>query len=542
MTTRSSVAAGTGIATRISAQAARLGPQLAHVCCKLLLVTLPWGPHWPFSRLDIAAPRNGLLNTGFDLADLLFVGMLLGWATTVLCRRDHVHGVAHWTSGALLLFVLASVLAVFGATSQVAAVHFAVRSAGLALLYICLRRTLVAGLITAGTVAWVLAPGLALNSLLAVAQAVHQNPLGLTWLGEPRMLRTTLGTAVVQVHGRALLRAYGVLPHPNVLGGLTAAALPLVIGLFLHADTNDRRTRQGQRRAAHALSEAFLLLCLALMLAAIVVSYSRSAWLGLLVATGYLVAVRSCNRERNDRARYTRRGQAIVLSSCLVLILLLFVNRDAVGVRLQPASNILERVSIQQRLDLADRSMQVIALRPLTGVGGNNFVLAEERFLHLVAPAKLGLLPVHDTYLLAQTELGPLGSLSWLSLMLAPLLDLGLQERKRNSVAPVRGRTGRQAVPRRILLHIPPSELSSGADDGHTGLEPWRALAGASLVVVAVAGLFDFYIWVNQPVATLWIISLAVFTTVPRGLPADSCHAAPRATPLRDPTRGASGT
>ncbi len=40
---------------------------------------------------------------------------------------------------------------------------------------------------------------------------------------------------------------------------------------------------------------------------------------------------------------------------------------------------------------------------------------------------------------------------------------------------------------------------------------PWQGPAGCSLIVVAVVGLFDWYIWGSEPVAVLWVIALALF-------------------------------
>jgi hypothetical protein len=44
----------------------------------------------------------------------------------------------------------------------------------------------------------------------------------------------------------------------------------------------------------------------------------------------------------------------------------------------------------------------------------------------------------------------------------------------------------------------------------------WQGLAGCSLIVVAVVGLFDWYIWGNgpgnEPVAVLWVVALALFS------------------------------
>jgi O-antigen ligase len=505
------------------------GQRLAHACCLLLLLTLAWGPHWPFSRAGLVAPPAGLLNAAFDLADLLLVGILAGWGIALVTGRDHVQMRPLWIGGLLLLFSVASALAMVHAQDHAAAQRFAVRSAGLTALYLYLRRGIEAGRLTPAMVAVWLVPGMSLNGLLAIAQAMHNDPLGLRWLGEPQMLRTTLGTAVIQVHDQPLLRAYGVMPHPNVLGGLLAAAVPLVAGRIMGAASKPPvrwRTRGGVAR------DILLLLCLALMAAGLVLSFSRSAWLGLLCGVIYLLMCRA-----GAVRRPARRTMLIGAGIGLVVTALLAIDWDAVSVRLWPPGNRLEWFSVQQRLSLLRTSFEVIARHPLMGVGGNNYALAAAPFLARGANAQL---PVHSTYLLAQAELGPLGSVAWLVLMGLPALELARRMGRRRAGFPspsvsatsagplarkqgtgmegsdtVSGAGAATTLRRGTWMLDPgacaPSMAATGEPRGVSSAERWHALAGCSLVVTAVVGLLDFYVWVNEPVAVLWIVALAVF-------------------------------
>ena len=481
----------------------QLGWDLARWCGALLLLTLVWGPHWPLSRIGLPSLSHGVLNNGFDLADLLLIILLSGWGSALACQTARPDLRPLWVSVPLVCFTVASWLAVFSALDPAAALRFAIRSTGLLLLYLALRTRSVATnapLVTPRQATLWLLPGLVLNGLLALAQYIHQNPLGLVWLYEPQMRLTDSGTAIVLQHGHRVLRAYGVLPHPNVLGGLVAAAIPMVATLLLigargaepvvistmlaqlFLSTSTRRegalsppsltlSAQGKMRYGIAL-------CLFLLLLVIASSYSRSAWVGLVGgalfgAMRIWIADETLRRrwpEMLDRYRRTLRRGAIVVA--LLFAGLLFMAWSVGGSRLDLSANKLESLSIQQRFFLQDLTFKVIAWRPLTGVGGNNLVLAEARFRTLGRGQTTGLLPVHNTYLLAAAELGPLGALSWVLLMGAPVIGL-------------RGR-GRQE------------------------LEWWQVAAGCSLIVVAVVGFFDFYIWVNEPVAVLWVLCLSM--------------------------------
>jgi len=513
---QSAVTAGPDVFARTRVRAGSLGLALAQTCCFLLILTLVWGPHWPFYGFGITTPHFGILDTDFDPADFFFVGIVAGWGLALVSGQDRIDLSPRWISGPLLLFALACGLAGIGALNQATAIQFAIRSAGLAALYFYLRRSLGAGRIAPATLALWLAPGLAFNGLLAIAQTVHQNWLGLAWLGEPYRLRDFPPTPVILIHGRRFLRAFGLLPHANVLGGLLAAALPLVAGSLMPADARgSAATARGR-----TVRDALLLLGVALMAAGIILSFSRSAWLGLLSGGLYLLVRRFIGKRKAVHWTVTKRGVLIVAGIALVIGGLLLVEWDAVSVRLQPASNRLERASIQQRLSLLDLSFTIISWRPLTGVGGDNFALAAGRFLPANQRDQSSFYPVPNTYLLAQAELGPLGAIAWLELMLVPLVGLALLGTRRRPVLSWERR------PARVLSRQRGRQDAGAPRNEVSAWMPWQGPAGCSLIVVAVVGLFDWYIWGSEPVAVLWVIALALF-----GAPA--CE--PRM--LRQPTR-----
>jgi O-antigen ligase len=463
------------------------GLTLAHGSCLGLFLTLPWGPHWPFGHFGLSVPLPGLIDSNFGLADLFLIGLAIGWSLALIAGRDCLRIRPLWIGILLLLFAFSACLAVFPALDRAAALHFAVRILSLALLYFFLSGAFAAGRLTTHTVAAWLAPGIALNGCVAVLQTIDQNPIGLTWLAEPRLLRTTPGTAVILVHGVRVLRAFGVMPHANVLGGLLSGALPLVAApllragletgwagrahVWLHNRDSDRRVDSSP--ITRLPIRIMLASCVVLTAAGVVLSFSRSSWVGL--SAGILYVIWWGVRRRRS---VTHRALLIGAGFLLITAGLLVLERDAVLVRLRPESNRLERLSLQERLALQTLTLNVIAWRPLTGVGGNNDALAEARFLQLPADDRTHLYPVHNTYLLAQAELGPLGSGSWLALMLIPFI--GMYRRQWQNMG-----------------------LST-------------ALAGSSLVVVAVAGLFDYFLWTSGPVALLWVTALARFS-VPEG-------------------------
>jgi hypothetical protein len=96
--------------------------------------------------------------------------------------------------------------------------------------------------------------------------------LNMKWPGvlDPSMR----GASVVQLaNGLRVLRAYGTLPHPNILGGLVFITLLGPISLFL-----------ANKKPNYP---ALILLCLGIIL--ISLTFSRSAWLALISFAGILI-------------------------------------------------------------------------------------------------------------------------------------------------------------------------------------------------------------------------------------------------------------
>src|SRR5690242_9169428 len=92
----STASAGPAIVVRVRARAGRAGLWLAQACCCVLVVTLAWGSHWPLGPLGLAAPPYGVFDSVFDLADVLFVGIVAGWGLALLSGQDRIGFSPRW--------------------------------------------------------------------------------------------------------------------------------------------------------------------------------------------------------------------------------------------------------------------------------------------------------------------------------------------------------------------------------------------------------------------------------------------------------------
>ncbi|MCB0031187.1 MAG: O-antigen ligase family protein, partial [Anaerolineales bacterium] len=238
------------------------------------------------------------------------------------------------------------------------------------------------------------------QSIVAGLQFWRQDDLGLYWLGEVDLNRYPGGGSILAVGEQFWLRAYGLTNHPNLLGGFLALAILLLLGGSL---------RPG--RLAWPLRLGLLLGC-----AALVLSFSRAAWLGLLA--GFLFLALLLGSRAAWRQQY---GRSLLLGAafcCVGGLLALIPTRELLFTRLQPTVNEFETRSLSERDALQAAAWVAYGAAPWTGVGAGNGTVAVAPLIGeqaAVAPQ-----PVHQVPLLLLLELGPAGAALWLLLMILP--------------------------------------------------------------------------------------------------------------------------
>lgn len=241
--------------------------------------------------------------------------------------------------------------------------------------------------------------GAFIQVVIGLGQYLRQGDLGLGVLGEPKLGADYFNIAKIDLGGAKILRSYGTLPHANVFGGYLFICTALLIKTL---------NRDNLYKYAHFLV-AFLI--------GLLVSFSRSAWLALLI---FLLVIWGLKAVKIN-------WKQLLLSLVLLVFVLVVFSLDQV---------ILSRIlnfslaSWDERLIFSGVAREIITHNYLLGIGGGNFILAMPMFaVENLAPWLYQ--PAHNFFLLALSELGVAGLLLWLGIWLTVVkMVLFYQHRK----------------------------------------------------------------------------------------------------------------
>jgi O-antigen ligase len=350
----------------------------------LIVLAVPFG--------SLRQVRVGVMNVG--AAEVLVALVLVAWLMRMVARRE-----IRWRWPPLSLPLLgllgAMLLSTLVATSLQHSIKEIIKWGEVLVLYLMVSNEMderwIKGLLFA-----ILGTG-ALVALHGIYQFLFQ-----------------VGPEEFVLFGR-FMRAYGTFEQPNPYAGYLGLTLPLAVGLVAATFLSDREKVSGW----------WLIWaggCGALMLAALIMSWSRGAWLGFAAAIAIMTL-----------AVILRRGRAAVL--ILFFLFLTFYFLLAGGLNLLPQA-IMQRFSdFVPYLDLVDvRGMEItdanfavlermahwqsaLAMwtdHPWLGVGVGNYEVAYTYYALPLWTFPLG--HAHNYYLNIAAEAGVLGLLAYLLL------------------------------------------------------------------------------------------------------------------------------
>lgn len=288
------------------------------------------------------------------------------------------------------------------------------------------------------------------QSMFALGQFALQESPSSSWFGLAYHSSRQLGDAVVEVGDQRWLRAYGAFPHPNVLAAFLSFGLFSCLSLM--------------RRALSKKVVWLLLGAWSCMLAGLFFTFSREVWIG--TAIGFGVATYYCRKYQWRGTGISPSVMACVIAFfCIASLSIIYWEPLAGRLGLGGQSR-LERKSISERVQSYKDGWSLIRTSPLIGTGmlQSSYALYRlDETNHSVRPA-YAYQPPHNVFFLILTELGAIGAFLFACSIIALLIRF---RRQSNAYNP---------------------------------------LFAGTMMMIAVAGMFDHFFWTLQSgVLIVWM-------------------------------------
>lgn len=244
-----------------------------------------------------------------------------------------------------------------------------------------------------------------IQAIIGIFQFIYGHSLGLHLFGESIVSRETSGVAKLVVDGAKHIRAYGTFPHPNIMAGfLIIPLMVLLVNLFIRwwpkfffnlisLEKRNRSKFVARETNLSQISTFLILVFLSIIGLGFILTFSRSAFLGLFMILVFIVFSLLL------KIGYKQKYWTVILSAAIILAgFLYFIGHD---------TSLFSDQSIRERNSYVNVSREIISEHPLVGIGIGQFVLNE----YSKNPTLEGwqYQPVHNIYLLISSELGIIG-------------------------------------------------------------------------------------------------------------------------------------
>ncbi|HBI17369.1 MAG: O-antigen ligase-related protein [Candidatus Moranbacteria bacterium GW2011_GWF2_34_56] len=247
---------------------------------------------------------------------------------------------------------------------------------------------------------------ISLHGILGIYQFLNQSVYANKWLGISEHLAWQGGSSVLETSTERFLRAYGGMPHPNILGGFLIIAILLGIGAYLKTSFLEKYWKY------------FLLFIIPINFLALLTTFSRSALLalffGLLVLFSYYIYSKKFIKIKNILFL------SITLFTIGILFFYLFSNLLTNRINI---SSRLEKKSINERHLLIKESQKIITQKSILGTGLGNYTYTILKNKKEIPQEIWRIQPVHNIYLLIFAELGIIGFSLFLFIVIFIIYD-----------------------------------------------------------------------------------------------------------------------
>ena len=241
------------------------------------------------------------------------------------------------------------------------------------------------------------------GSILGLYQFFNQSVFANKWFGISEHFAWQGGVSVIEDASFRFLRAYGNMPHPNILGGFLAIIILLSLGAYFKAHKAEIRWK------------IFLVATLPINFLALLTTFSRSAALALFIG-GILIVFYFLIIEKSKK----KKDFMVIFYALIVLTFIFFTAYGNLISSRAWIDSRLETKSINDRKIYIQEAKKIIAKEPVLGIGLGNYTekISKDKNINWEI---WRIQPVHNIYLLIFSEIGIIG---FSTLMLFIVLNL----------------------------------------------------------------------------------------------------------------------
>ncbi|MEK7464375.1 MAG: O-antigen ligase family protein [Patescibacteria group bacterium] len=340
----------------------------------------------PFSNV-YTSEHNSAFLYGTDILLLLLIILSSIWLWK---NRGYVFDKTH---ALLIVFLVISFGTIFVAAQQQIAFYSFLRLFASAIGAVLIGFILNSGIVRFADILKAVSASAVLQSIISFFQFTTQGSLGMWFLGETVIREGIQGVARIGVNGVGFIRAYGTMPHANILAGFLVLGLVSLFYLFI----NNNRFIWKAIYAAGIFS----------VLTALALTFSRSGWIVAGVSTLLCFVWGMFQKQyRKDTLRLI--GVVVVCSSFLFITL-----GWAIFSRTHLSVN---EGSVKDRISYNRMGVEIIRTNPIgVGIGNELFFAFQEKLFDRFGVGKNSQLqPIHNIYLLIASEVGVAGLLLFL--------------------------------------------------------------------------------------------------------------------------------
>jgi putative inorganic carbon (HCO3(-)) transporter len=187
--------------------------------------------------------------------------------------------------------------------------------------------------------------------------------------------------------------------HPNQVAGMLLFFVPVSLALGLMPDA-------GRQRMVSAVRVIVLLLTL-LFGAVLVLTQSRSAWIGVTAGLGVMVWI-----------QWPRMRWLLIAAVLILTLVLWYIGPQVVAAALFPTGMMASTVTLEGRIELWSRALYALQDFPFTGCGLGSFGTVVHLLypLFLVGP-EFRIWHAHNLYFQVALDLGLPGLIAYLALV-----------------------------------------------------------------------------------------------------------------------------